>query len=118
MIKQKLIIHYLKWQHSINTMTKKVVKHILVSGNIYLTGIFFCLFAAVGIIIFDPSFFALGIILLIGAGLAYIFYRLLKALHADWYTVARNLVDFFEALIPIQQSSEKLPEGKKRILIF
>lgn len=99
-------------------MTKKVVKHILIAGNIYLAGVFFCIVAALGIIAFDPSFFVLGMILLAAGLLAFAFYRVLKILKADWYVVARNLVDLLEALIPLEKPRESLAEGKKRILIF
>ncbi|HSW88592.1 MAG TPA: glycosyltransferase [Candidatus Saccharimonadales bacterium] len=99
-------------------MKKKVVKHILLSGNVYLAGIFFCVLVSLGIIMFQPSFLALGSILLTAAILALVLFKLLRTLRADWYAVARNLVDFFEALIPLQKQQEPINPLKKRILIF
>ncbi len=99
-------------------MTKKVVKHILTAGNVYLAVIFFCILTSCGIIIFEPSLLALGSILLAAALLAFLFFRVLQLLKADWYAVARNLVDFFEALIPIQEQEQRAKNAKKRILIF
>lgn len=99
-------------------MTKKVIKHILISGNVYLSGILFCVLASLGIVIFEPSFWSLSSIILTAAVLAFLSFRILKSLKADWYTVARNLVDFFEALIPVQKQEQPSSNAKKRILIF
>lgn len=99
-------------------MKKKVVKHILLSGNVYLSCILFCIVTSLGIVFFEPSFWALALLIFIAGALAYIVYRVLKSLKADWLAVARNLVDFVEALIPVQKQEQSAENAKKRILIF
>src|SRR6266699_4913380 len=95
---------------------KKLNRHIMSKGNLYLAGIVFALLNLVDLSFFHGSVFIITGILLVNGLIAYGLLQLLYLLKADWKYVVRNLVDFLEALLPLQKQNET--SDKKRILIF